>query len=230
MVDQNQTGSQVNNQPVMGGNPYDLVDNKTPENNVQQAPVQNVEPQVAQPVQQAPVENTNNLQVDVNAPQVNQPVQNQPVQAKPYKWPSGFTKKLVKFIAKLSGQPDPETWAVKPVPQVTQNVNNVSQNTSDATNAKTENKSPFDSIMWGVTGFLDKVEKKVENAAGIDLDAPVNKPVENKQTPVEQQPVPQAPVEQQSQEEVKQDVPSQEVNTITPDLGAAPNLDQNKPA
>ncbi|MBO4516229.1 hypothetical protein J5751_02080 [bacterium] len=40
-------------------------------------------------------------------------------------------------------------------------------------------KFSFDSIMSGVSGVLDKIEKKVEETTGIDLDAPLKKREEN---------------------------------------------------
>jgi len=173
MIDQNQTGSQLENQPVMGGNPYDLVDNKIPKNDVQQDSVQNIDSQVNQSVQQkTPVQNTNGIQVDENSSKSNQVVKSQAVQENTNKWPNNFTKKLIKFIAKLSGQPDPETWKAK---EIKGNLNNqnTSQNNENTNVSVSQNKNTFDNIMWGVTWFLDKVEKKVEGVAGIDLDAPV---------------------------------------------------------
>ena len=218
--DQNQSWAQVNKQPVMGGNPYDLIDNKKQESNqsvvstpAQSAPVEQVVPVVQQPVQAvAPVNN----QVDINAniPAVTQqavqsvqtPVVAAVQQIKPAVEPGGFTKKLIGFIAKLSGQPDPETgkwlwtlsvnttqsWQAQTAPSVQgQQVTQVQQGVNLA-------KNPFDSIMWWVTGFLDKVESKVESVAWIDLDSPINKPMANVaqvvspvqwQDPVVQQPV-----------------------------------------
>jgi len=173
MIDQNQAGSQTNNQPVMGGNPYDLVDNKTSKNDVQQASVQNIDSQINQSVQQKiPVQNTNGVQIDENLSQSNQVVKNQATQENINKWPNGFTKKLVKFIAKLSGQPDPETWEWKQIESTSGN-----QNTPQKNNIKSsavQNKNTFDNIMWGVTWFLDKVEKKVESVSGFDLDSSIN--------------------------------------------------------
>ncbi|HRX63816.1 MAG TPA: hypothetical protein P5060_01795 [Candidatus Absconditabacterales bacterium] len=169
MIEQNQENLQANNQVQTGGNPYDLIDNKANEGNVQET--------------QASVQNANNIQVDTNNGQVNQVVQNSGVEEKVYKGPSGFTKKLIKFIAKLSGQPDPETGEIK---KSTEKV--TTNNQSVGTKTEAPQKKPFDAIMGGVTGFLDKVESKVESVAGIDLDAPINKLNQNNQVPAEQKP------------------------------------------
>jgi hypothetical protein len=102
----------------MGGNPYDLIDNKNQEQSSVVAPT-NVQaeqsvPVVSQPVQAVVPENN---QVNVNIPVV-APVRVVPVQqlvapvvkrVKKDVGPSGFTKKFISFIAKLSGQPDPQT-------------------------------------------------------------------------------------------------------------------------
>ena len=120
--DQNQSWAQVNWQPVMGGNPYDLIDNKNQDSAVVVAPV-NVQTGQSVPVVQQVVENNTpvNNQVDSNIP-VSVPVQNVQVQTQntpvaqstaPVAAPGGFTKKLISFIAKMSGQPDPETWVSK---------------------------------------------------------------------------------------------------------------------
>ncbi len=251
MTDQNQGQAQVNWQPVMGGNPYDLVDNKwqTVENTevssvdtVVAAPnninVPVVE-QVQQPVQQQSVASVQSEQT-VNQPV--QPVVNQSVPVKEYKWPGGFTKKLVSFLAKLSGQPDPETWTTSPVAAPANNAVVTTQPgqapvESAVPAAKAAN--PFDSIMWWVTGFLDKVESKMESAAWVDLDAPINKPVEQvpvasvvsvavpENKPVEQkiEPVVQQPVQEEIKEEQKIEQKTEEttvkISTETPAVEAA---------
>jgi hypothetical protein len=109
----------------MGGNPYDLIDNKNQvvpvaavPTNVQ-APIPAVSAQsVVAPIPQQSVQAVvqQNNSIDINNPVV-APVQVAPVQAvvapvvQPVKdvEPGGFTKKLIGFIAKISGQPNPET-------------------------------------------------------------------------------------------------------------------------
>lgn len=177
MADQNQGQVQVNWQPVMGGNPYDLIDNKgqvAATNNVNVASVDvNLNNIVEQPIQQAVPQ----VQTAVQSSTVSQSAQVAPVKVD--KWPGGFTKKLVSFLAKLSGQPDPETgkWVVNNVQNNAQNNTAVPAVNAAEPGANVEKVNPFDSIMWWVTGFLDKVEKKVETVAWIDLDASINRPV-----------------------------------------------------
>lgn len=146
-------------------NPFNLIDN----------------PQATAPVQPAapaPVQNT-------AAPAA------QPQTAAEEKWPSGFTRKLIWFIAKLAGQPDPETWAPN-----TQAQPQAPQATAPQNQTVPNNTASFDNIMSWVTGFLDKVENKIENVTGINLDAPI----QNTQTPAQQA----APVQQPAAEQPAQ--------------------------
>jgi hypothetical protein len=194
MVDQNNIGTQSNQQVVMWWNPFDLIDNK----DVQaQENVQTNQQQNQEVVQNIPVEQIEqNPVVDQNVVnQQNAPVQqNVPVQQKPVveeKWPSGFMKWLIKFIAKVSGQPDPETG--KSEKKTNQNTTISQNNQNWAVQPVQKSWNAFDNIMGGVTGFLDKVEKKVEKASGVDLNSLGNMP---KKEDVTQQPVePSQPVE-----------------------------------
>lgn len=112
-----------------------------------------------------------------------------------------FFKKIIKSVAKMAWLPDPETG--KPSNEQSQNVwnnteqNNTTNETANMTNTNTtleqdvtaqesqkeqeeeKKKFSFDSIMSGVSGVLDKIEKKVEETTGIDLDAPLKKREEN---------------------------------------------------
>jgi hypothetical protein len=188
MVDQNNIGTQDNQQVVMGWNPFDLVDNKSVQ---AQENVQTNQQQNQEVVQNIPVEQIEqNPVVDQNVVnQQNAPVQqNASVQQNPVveeKWPSGFMKWLIKFIAKVSGQPDPETGKAEVVKQ---NTNIQQNNTNGVVKPVQKSGNAFDNIMGGVTGFLDKVEKKVEKVSGIDIDSFGNMP---KKEDVTQQPVQQ---------------------------------------
>ena len=223
MVDQNQTGSQINWQPVMGGNPYDLIDNKG-QVNVEDT-VQNVEVQSIEQVQQPVAQNVNIQTNNVEVPQQAQVAVVNTVQAPVYKWPSGFTKKLVGFIAKLSGQPDPETWAWVQKPVAINTTNSQAPVNTGADIVKAKNTNPFDAIMGWVTGFLDKVEKKVENVAGVDLNAPINKPTQTVQNNVPTQGIqqtqptvttvePVSVIQEQPQQVVAQPVVEQKVEPV----------------
>ena len=112
-----------------------------------------------------------------------------------------FFKKIIKSVAKMAWLPDPETG--KPSNEQSQNVwnnteqNNTTNETANMANTNTtleqdvtaqesqkeqeeeKKKFSFDSIMSGVSGVLDKIEKKVEETTGIDLDAPLKKREEN---------------------------------------------------
>ena len=243
MVDQNQAWVQVNGQPVMGGNPYDLIDNKNQVSNsiesqtVAPQAVQNVQAEQTVPVVQQPVANAAPVVAQQNIVAPGQVVQ-QPVapwvqqtvpQAKPIAEPGWFTKKLISFIAKLSGQPDPQTW--KWVPTAPANVAPVQAGQAPVANvpaAKVTN--PFDSIMGWVTGFLDKVESKVESVAWIDLDASINKPV-TPVAPVQAQQAPQAvpaqtaPVEAAPVEAVVPEVVVPDV--VTPIVEVKPEIKED---
>lgn len=228
MEDQNQWSVDSNQQPIMWGNPYDLIDNKKSEVSVDkvqniasqnvwdntvvqdntvkasnkesvvnsssvnspvvestpkvesvvastqntQSPLQQTTPvQENQPIPQAPVQQTTQTSVQNNVPTA------KTVAPKLEAWPSGFTKKLIWFIAKISGQPDPETWEwaknkLKTNVGKTQNQNSWKQLQNIDVKKQSWQVNPFDSIMWWVTWFLDKVEKKVENVSGVNLDAP----------------------------------------------------------
>lgn len=186
MVDQNNVGAQTQWQVVMWGNPYDLVDNKNQEvvnntiaNSVNNASVpaietdapiiQNTVPFQQAAVQQNPIQNT--IPVQQVAVQQNQvPVE---------KWPGGFMKWLVKFIAKMSGQPDPETGKSTVVAPV--NPNTVTQQVW-VNQPIQKSWNAFENIMGGVTWFLDKIEKKVEKVTWVDLDSMVKMPQTQVQT------------------------------------------------
>lgn len=204
MVDQNNIGTQNENQVVMWGNPYDLVDNKNVQAeqnlpNIQQENLaQNQE--VVQTVQQVvpvqdnaiPVQNNVVPQQNIQVPQ-NVPVQQTPVIEE--KWPGDFMKWFIKFIAKVSGQPDPETGKAEVVPQNT----NIPQNNPNwVVQPVQKSGNAFDAIMGGITGFLDKVEKKVEKVSGIDIDSLGNMPKKEEvvQQPIQQVESPQIPVQQ----------------------------------
>jgi len=192
MVDQNDIGTQISWQVVMGGNPYDLVDNKNIVSNSidtstqTQAPVQNIVPnqqfvqiptqeivQQVQPViQQVSPVVQQNIPVQPVIQQVSSIVQqNIPVQQSSViegTWPSGFMKSLINFIATLFWQPNPEngkpTVVVSTDPNIVIPQVWVNQPVQKSWNA-------FDSIMGWVTWFLDKVEKNVEKVSGINIDS-----------------------------------------------------------
>ena len=108
--------------------------------------------------------------------------------------PGQFFKKIIKSVAKMAWLPDPETGEPAKS-QATSTWNNIENNNtaSETTNTtsttldqdvvaqeeqkKQEEKKTFsfDSIMSGVSGVLDKIEKKVEEKTWIDLDAPLKK-------------------------------------------------------
>ncbi len=228
MVDQNNIGTQDNQQVVMGWNPFDLVDNKNvqAEQNVpniqQENLVQNQE--VVQTVQQTvpvqqnvsvqnntiPVQNNVVPQQNVQAPQ-NGTVEQTPVVEE--KWPGDFMKWLIKFIAKVSGQPDPETGKAEVVPQNT----NIPQNNPNWVVPQVQKSgNAFDAIMGGVTGFLDKVEKKVEKVSGIDIDSLGNMP---KKEQVVQQPIPQVQSQEVSVQQAQSpQIPVQQVAQEIPQV------------
>jgi len=225
MWEQNQSWVQINWQAVVGGNPYDLIDNQgqVVQQNpaVQQMSQQTVQAPVQVPVQTAPVQVA---PVVNNVPVVN-PVVN-PVQNKPVKEPGWFLKWVIGFIAKLSGQPDPETWTWKAVP-VAQNPvvgwPQVAPVEIQNTNVNAV-QNPFDSIMWWVTGFLDKVENKVEKASWVNFDAAINAPakvepvVASVEVPVQSN-VPVQPVVSTQPVAPVQEIPVQEVEVsqvVTP--------------
>lgn len=109
--------------------------------------------------------------------------------------PHDITKQIIKFIAKITGQPDPETWTQQsPTTQTT-------WNTETATTTETK-KIDFDSVMSSVSWFMDKVwqtkvvssvtwvlekiEDKFEETTWINLDPTAKKeekPVENNTQP-----------------------------------------------
>ena len=107
--------------------------------------------------------------------------------------------KAAKFFAKLTWQPDPETGA--PANSSTTNTQQPATNTENPWN--TENTTPqkidFNSVMSGVTGFMDKVWQskivwnmtwfldkvwdKIEEKTGINLGTtPTTKNTENQNT------------------------------------------------
>ena len=117
--------------------------------------------------------------------------------------PHDITKQIVKFIAKLTWQPDPETW--KQITQAPQ----TSGNESNATETSETKKIDFDSVMawvswfidkvWqtkvvsSVTWVLDKIENKIEEKTWISLDQAIQKvekptPTENTQQPTQPTP------------------------------------------
>ena len=97
------------------------------------------------------------------------------------KWPSDFFRSLIKLIAKLSGQPDPETWqkprewSIKVENWANQDgkkdtaafsatidkAKNIAWNIMDKT------KNNFESVMNSVSGVMDKIESKIEQKAWI---------------------------------------------------------------
>ncbi len=151
MIDQNNVGTQNANQPIVGWNPFDLMDNKILESNQindSSWTQQNV---------------TDKISSD----------QNWLVPEKimvEEKWPNDFMKWVVKFFAKIFGQPDPETWEM----------NKQKINTDEL--LKTS-KDKFGDVMSGVTWFLDKIGNKVEKVTGLDLDAPIKNLEKNKDVP-----------------------------------------------
>ena len=179
MVDQNNIGTQINWQVVMGSNPYDLVDNKN-------------------------IQSPQNISLQKN-PLVEE------------KWPGNFMKWLIRFVAKISGQPDPETGKINVNTNVKKNINQ--ELPVDISKAVQKSKNAFDSIMGGITWFLDKVEEKVESVSWVDLDSFGNMPqkkealkqdfqsvqqVQSQQIPVQQNiPLQSAPIQQ-----VTQDIPN----------------------
>lgn len=224
MWEQNQSWVQINWQAVVGGNPYDLIDNQgqvvQQNQSVQQMPQQTMQAVVQTPIENIPVQPVVSPQVaPVQNVSVANPVVNSTKDKLP-KEPGGFLKKLIGFIAKMSGQPDPETWVKKaqsivPTQAPVANsavptsvdviVNNQTPNTNSAQN-------PFDSIMWWVTGFLDKVEEKVEKVSWVNFDAAMNTPSTQAEpvqpvVPVISEPV-VAPEKNQIQDETEKQKPT----------------------
>lgn len=130
------------------------------------------------------------------------------------KWdePHDITKQIVKFIAKLTWQPDPETW--KQITQAPQ----TSGNESNATETSETKKIDFDSVMawvswfidkvWqtkvvsSVTWVLDKIENKIEEKTWISLDQAiqkVEKPTQTENTQQTTQPTPTESTQQTTQ-------------------------------
>ena len=120
----------------------------------------------------------------------------------PQKGSGIFVKKLIKGIAKIAWLPDPETWA--PAKAAEKTAENATPYTSKAVNetnttleqdvAKQEElkkqedekkKFNFENVMSWVTWVLDKIEKKVEEKTGLDLDAPLKKREEKLQKEAE---------------------------------------------
>lgn len=112
-------------------------------------------------------------------------------------------RKVAKFFAKLLGQPDPETWAPATSTTTTTNTQQPATNTENQWNTgNTENqKIDFNSVMsgvtgfmdkvwqskivWNMTGFLDKVWDKIEEKTGINLGTETTAPQETPATPAE---------------------------------------------
>lgn len=147
-------------------NPFNLVDN--PQNSVQPAPT-------AQPTQQAAVQ----AQTTENTSKQEE------------KWPSGLTKKIIQFIAKLAGQPDPETWAANTTAKTAQPADQGNQ-------AIQNNTANFDNIMSWVTWFLDKIWNKIEDVTWINLDAPIQGNQTQNQTPTQAEQPQQTPAQPQT--------------------------------
>ena len=169
MMDQNAIETQGNQQVVMWWNPFDLVDNK----NVQ----------VAQNVQNIQVQQKVLVQEDTVVEE---------------KWPNNFIKWLIKLIAKISGQPDPETGKID-IPL--QNKNMPQNNPNWIIWSVQKPGNAFDTIMGWVTGFLDKVEEKIEKVSGVDIDSWANMPKKDQviQQPAQQIDWSQNPVDQNIQ-------------------------------
>ena len=112
--------------------------------------------------------------------------------------PWKFFKNLIKKIAKVSGLPDPETGKFDQDTQKNQNNSNTNpinntDNTQNPVNTQSsleqdivaqeeqkkqeeeKKKFNFENVMSGVSGVLDKIEKKVWEKTGIDFDAPLKK-------------------------------------------------------
>ena len=184
MVDQNDIGTQNNWEVVMG-----WTDSSVPVQNVEQN--QQI---YSNPIQ--PVIQENVPQIQPMAQQIPQNVQQniaaQPILAPQEKWPGKFMKWFIKFAAKVSGQPDPETGKIQ---SNTNQVNLNNQNNIIWTSQVWEDqevkksRNAFDSIMSWVTWFLDKVETKVEKVTWVDLDSLWNMP----KSPETVQPVAQQP-------------------------------------
>lgn len=223
MVEQNNINNQSVWWNIQGWNPFDLVDNQNIQSNQNQQAQQNVVSQnsnwtqtnwwqINQDLQQNPVQNQN-MNVNSNVSVQNQwqvPKQN----SNEYKGPSGFMKSLIKFIAKISGQPDPETgkWVQVQSQQPVQD-GSVSNNNQ----VSNKPKNAFDSIMSGVTWILDTVEKKVENATWVNLDTPVSNVNQN---------VPNSNI-QQNQNLQQQWVPTNmQNNTIQQNVWTQPQIQQ----
>lgn len=117
-------------------------------------------------------------------------------------------RKAAKFFAKIMWQPDPETWA--PANSTATDTSNTQQPTTNTENQwNTENTTPqkidFNSVMSGVTGFMDKVWQskivwnvtwfldkvwdKIEEKTWINLDSPAPAPGTTNTQPVETQAV-----------------------------------------
>lgn len=126
-----------------------------------------------------------------------------------------FLKKLIKGIAKIAWLPDPETWE----PAKSNTPANTTTETKDTTleqdviaqeeqkkQEEEKKKFSFDSVMSGVSGVLDKIEKKVEDKTWLDFDAPLKKREERLKNEQEAQKQAQsaqtnAPVENDNKEE-----------------------------
>ena len=113
-----------------------------------------------------------------------------------------FVKKLIKGIAKIAGLPDPETWASaktseKSAETATPGTNKLVNETNTTLEQDVEKqeeqkkqedekkKFNFENVMSWVTWVLDKIEKKVEEKTGLDLDAPLKKREEKLQKEAE---------------------------------------------
>lgn len=133
--------------PTNGQNPFNLIDQDiaNQENNQGNVPA-------AQPTNNvAPAENTATTNTVDN--------QNTTPAAPKKDLFEEITWKVAKFFAKLMWQPDPETWATTAGTTATTNAQQPATNTENQWN--TENTTPqkidFNSVMSGVTGFMDKV-------------------------------------------------------------------------
>lgn len=127
-------------------------------------------------------------------------VQNWVEEKKETKESGQFFKKIVKSIAKTFWLPDPETG--EPTKKVVEWQSNQENDTQTAAATETtleqdvvaqeetklqewsipevEKKNfSFENVMSGVSGVLNKIEKKVEEKTWIDLDAPLKKREEN---------------------------------------------------
>lgn len=147
--------------------------------------------------------------------------------------------KFVSFLAKVSGQPDPTTWKTATSTPVENNQNN---ETSDQNTTATQpEKIDFNSVMSGVswfvdkvsqtkvlsnvTGFLDKVWNKIEETTWINLNSTAWNTENTVQNPVQTQTTTQTvepvqPVQTTQPETPVQPVES--VQTVQPEAVAQP--------